>query len=33
MEQISPCTPGQWRRGLRVSQIWHFMAGRLAIPS
>ena len=29
MEQISPLTPGQWRRGLRVSQIWHFMTGRL----
>src|SRR5580698_3904193 len=29
MEQISPLTPGQWRRGLRVSQIGHFMTGGL----
>jgi hypothetical protein len=28
-EQISPLTPGQWRRGLRVSQILHFMAGEV----
>src|ERR1700676_1941990 len=25
MEQMSPPTPGQWRRGLRVSQILHFI--------
>ena len=29
IEQISPLTPGQWRRGLRVSQILHFMTGGL----